>query len=257
MRILASLHTLLTALATCVQAQWDPPDTLLTGITARGRFLAEYDQAAWHATDAVMSFKPEPQAAGLMLAVRRADGRWEVLFGWLTTASDTFYVTYHAEPTNRSDSFVVQVNTPPKPLVGAERLAATALRTSLSAFGNPGRPYNVYAFPRADGSFFIYLLPAQTDFSVFPHGADVRYLVAPDGRQILDKHQMHNALLNLALPDSAVSGVHTVITDDFPQDSDVFLVLARSPRRPELIATAHHNYEVHVDGSISWRRADR
>lgn len=35
-----------------------PPDTLLRAIEARGRALAAYDQAAWHATDAVLALEP-------------------------------------------------------------------------------------------------------------------------------------------------------------------------------------------------------
>src|SRR5207253_9849779 len=68
---------------------------------------------------------------------------------------------------------------------------------------------------------------------------------------------MHRALLNLAVPDSAVGGLHTVLVDDVPQDTDVFLVIARRPRRHELIATAHYNYAIALDGSITWQVADR
>jgi hypothetical protein len=68
---------------------------------------------------------------------------------------------------------------------------------------------------------------------------------------------MHRTLLNLALPESAASGLHTVVVDDVPQDSDVFLVLVGHPRRPELIATEHYDYEIAVDGSITWRVGER
>jgi hypothetical protein len=100
-------------------------------------------------------------------------------------------------------------------------------------------------------------LPAQTDWREFPHGADVRYLVDSTGQHILAKHPMHRALLDLAMPDSAVAGMHTVLVDDVPQDSDVFLVLSRRPRRHELIGTAHYNYEIALDGSITWEAANR
>jgi hypothetical protein len=48
-----------------------------------------------------------------------------------------------------------------------------------------------------------------------------------------------------------------VVVDDVPQDSDVFLVLVGHPRRPELIATEHYDYEIAVDGSITWRVGER
>lgn len=37
-------------------------------ITARGRLLAQYDQAAWHATDALLATNPDRQAAPLYVA---------------------------------------------------------------------------------------------------------------------------------------------------------------------------------------------
>jgi hypothetical protein len=243
--------------APSLHAQWDPSDTLLAGITNRGRFLASYDQAASHATEAVMSYNPDPESAGLMVAFERPDRHWDVLFGRLTERSDTFYVAYRAEETAWADSVYVRVRTSPQALTGFERYAATAVSTALGAFGTFSSPYNVYVLPRRDGMFFVYLLPAQTNYGVFPHGADVRYLVSADGHRIVDQHRMHKALLNLALPDSAIAGMHSVVTDDYPQDSDVFLVLARTPGRPELISTEHHNYEIHLDGSISWRRGER
>jgi len=192
-----------------------------------------------------------------MIAVERPEGNWTVLFGRLTPVTDTFYVAYEALPTPRPDSFALRPHAPAVPLVGQERQAAAALRTALSDFGAQQRPYNGYVLPRADGAFWVYFLPAQTTTTAFPHGADIRYLMTTDGRSIIDKHPMHHALLNLALPEKAVSGLHTVVVDDVPQDSDVFLVLARRPRRPELIGTEHYDYEIAIDGSISWRVGER
>lgn len=237
-----------------------PSDTLLAGITARGRLLAAYDQAAWHGTDAVLAAVPEStllRVGNTMLASQQPDGRWIVFFGRLTDKADTLFVAFEARSTDRADSFVIHTDDPPLVRLGAERRAAAALHVALNDFVTPARRYNSYVLPRADGAFWVYFLPAQTDWREFPHGADVRYLVDSTGQRILEKHPMHHALLNLALPDSAVSGLHTVLVDDVPQDSDVFLVLARRPRRPELVATAHYNYEIALDGSISWRVADR
>jgi len=192
-----------------------------------------------------------------MIAMERGDGSWAVFFGRLTSASDTFYLAYQALPTSRPDSFAIQTHVPPVPLVGRERSAAAALHTALADFGAHQRPYNSYVLPRADSTFWVYFLPAQTNAADFPHGADIRYLVAADARGIIEKHPMHRTLLNLALPANAVSGLHTVVVDDVPQDSDVFLVLARHPRRPEVIGTEHYDYEIAPDGSITWRLGER
>lgn len=180
-----------------------------------------------------------------------------MLFGRLSAASDTFYLVYEAVTADRADSFVIRSHTPPTPRTGYERRAAVALHLARTDFGTPSRPYNSYILPRPDSTFWVYFLPAQTDARTFPHGADVRYVVDARSEHIVEKHPMHRALLNLALPDSAMSGLHTVLVDDVPQDSDVFLVLARRPLRPELIATEHYDYEVAVDGSITWRVGER
>ena len=257
---LALLSSLLATTPAVSQTLSVPSDTLLAGITARGRLLAAYDQAAWHATDAILAVVPEStlvKVGNTMLASQQADGRWSVIFGRLTGKVDTLYVIYEAKPTNRPDSFVVQTNNPP--LVGTDglRRAAAALRLSSEDFGTQQHRYNTYVLPRSDGAFWTYFLPAQTDLRQFPHGADVRYLLDSTGERILEKHPMHRALLNLAIPDSAVAGMHIVLVDDVPQDSDVFLVLARRPRRHELIGTAHYNYEIALDGSITREAANR
>ena len=249
-----SVHTLVS------QALSVPSDTLLASITARGRLLAAYDQAAWHGTDAVLAMVPEStlaKAGNTMIGWQYPDGRWSILFGRLTDNADTLFVVYEAQATNRADSFVVRANDPPLVRIGAERRAAAALRLTSTDLGTPSRRYNAYVLPRTDGAFWVYFLPAQTDWREFPHGADVRYLVDSSAVRVVEKHPMHRGLLNLAIPDSAVAGMHTVLVDDVPQDSDVFLVLARRPRRHELIATAHYDYEIALDGSISWRAADR
>ena len=261
MNVLAAF-TLLPTLLRSLSGQGlsAPSDTLLAGITMRGRMLAAYDQAAWHASDAVLALTPEStlvKVGNTMLAQQQPDGRWRVLFGRLTDAQDTFNLVFEALPTARWDSFAVRVHTPPVPLVGAERTAASALHVAMRDFGKPERPYNSYVLPRTDGAFWVYFLPAQTEAAVFPHGADVRYLIDSSAHRVIEKHPMHHALLNLALSDSAVAGLHTVLVDDVPQDSDVFLVLARRPAKHELVATANYNYEIALDGSITWRAADR
>ena len=54
--------------------------------------------------------------------------------------------------------------------------------------------------------------------------------------------------------DSLVAGVHTAVMDDVPEDTDVFYVLTRSPRIPEIIVTENIFYEIRIDGTIVRRR---
>src|SRR5438552_15818249 len=108
MLLRASIGSVLVAcglpFSAAAQGTTVPSDTLLAGITARGKLLAAYDQAAWHATDALLPLHLDSAAAlraGLMIAVERPEGNWTVLFGRLTPAADTFYVAYEALPTPR------------------------------------------------------------------------------------------------------------------------------------------------------------
>lgn len=248
--------TLLLPLAAQAQAAAPPSDTALAGITSRGRLLAAYDRAAWHATDAMLAALPNPAGVKGFLATQGADGRWRVLFGRLNAAGDTLFIVARAEQASTPDSFRVEV--PAAPLLGdaAERAGFKALRTAgadLSAGPRafPGT-YNGYLLPEPDGAWLVYFLPGQQQPSVYLHGGDVRYRVSPDGGTILSKHPMHRAVMNLSVPAEAAAGMHTVVVEDLPQDSDVFLVLTRRPAKPEMVVTAHFTFQVQLDGTISW-----
>ncbi|MES2124106.1 MAG: hypothetical protein V4503_05400 [Gemmatimonadota bacterium] len=239
-----------------------PPDTAaLRTITARGRILAAYDQAAWHGTDAVMARLPNPAGIEGFLATQDAGGKWHVLFGRLDATAETLLVAARADQATRPDSFLVTLS--PNPVAGtdAERRAFLALKTAGTDLASAPPPfrgtYNSYALPAPDGSWLVFFLPGQTQPDLYPHGGDFRYEVSVDGRRILSKFQMHRSVLMSRVPAEAVAGAHTVITADLPQESDVFLVLSRSPRKPELIATDHYNFEIHEDGTITWRYGKR
>src|SRR5574341_1069451 len=87
LRILVSLCSVsipTVSMAAGIQTSSVPSDTLLAGITARGRLLAAYDQAAWHGTDAVLAVVPETALAKVgnaMVAMEEGDGSWKDLSG--------------------------------------------------------------------------------------------------------------------------------------------------------------------------------
>jgi len=90
---------------------------------------------------------------------------------------------------------------------------------------------------------------------VYPYGGDVRYLMSADGKTVVEKHQMHKAVLE-SIPASvpsgtkAAGGFHSDIFGDIPEDTDVFLVLARQPKVPEYVVARGKMFVVAVDGSI-------
>lgn len=260
-----SLPLLLLAIAlplpVSAQEMAPPTDTALAGITTRGRLLAAYDRAAWHATDAVRARMATPVGIEGFLATQSTAGKWEVLFGRMNTARDTLFVAARATEGSAPDQFSVEI--PVRPTVGSavERAAFRAIRTagddltaSPRAFGGT---YNSYVLPQPDGKWLVYFLPGQRQAGVHLHGADYRYLVSADGGTIVDKLQMHRSVLNLHLPDGAIAGTHTVVIGNLPHDTDVFLVLSRKPVRPEIVVTEHFTYEIKTDGSIAWSRSVR
>jgi hypothetical protein len=253
--------TLLSAIfliALPVAAQSAGPDSAtIAGITARGRLLAEYDRASARATDAVLAGWQNPTGVEGFVALKGGDDPWRVAFGRLNAAQDTLYVAARAEQGEDPDSFTV--TRPTTPAVGseAERLAFVAMGTAARALAAAGPPpfngqYNPYLLPQSDGTWYVYFLPGQRQRGIYPHGGDFRYHLSADGRTILETHRMHQTVLMSRLPSDAVSGWHTVVTEDWPQDSDVFLVLTRTPRKPEVVATASYTWEIRVDGTIGW-----
>src|SRR5204862_4675003 len=64
-------------------------------ISERGRMLAEYDAAAWHATDAVQMANPKT-AQGQHYIAKKENGKWTVAFGALNAEKSKFLISYEA-----------------------------------------------------------------------------------------------------------------------------------------------------------------
>src|SRR5215467_10543686 len=80
---------------TCLAGKKEPDSPVMADVTARGRTLYEYDQAAWHATDAVQATNPPAAALGRYIA-RKSDTGWTVVFGHLNEHRDRFLIAYEA-----------------------------------------------------------------------------------------------------------------------------------------------------------------
>ena len=93
--IIALLFTTVEA-----QASNKPSDAELAAITQRGVLLAEYDTAAWQASDAVTAAHPAESRANLYIA-RKTDAGWIVDFGRLNEAGDKFLLAYEVVQTTR------------------------------------------------------------------------------------------------------------------------------------------------------------
>jgi hypothetical protein len=234
----------------------------LDAITARGRILAEYDQAAWHGTDAVMALPPDRSRIGGYLARRRADGLWEVVFGRLDGEAKEYLIAYRAVQRSAGDTAYVATTLSPREHDSDwYARAGRALDGAREAFGPVNRPYNAVVIPASEGGdWFVYLMPAPTQPGVFPLGGDARYRVSRDGRTMLQHRRMHNAVLEytrMRRPGAtAAASYHTAVLDDRPEDTDVFHVLSREPKLPEYIASKSYFFLVDVDGRITAYRQD-
>jgi hypothetical protein len=237
------------------QTTW-PADIDLAAITARGRALAAYDQAVWHATDAVQTADPKT-AQGQYYLARCENDRWTVVFGYLNADKTKFLITREATQDGKPQVYKVIRNDPPKEDAGYFLFAARALAAVLSDFERPSRPYNSAVLPAGDNQLYVYLYPAQLKAGVYPLGGDVRYLVSSDGRNILEKRQLHKSIIEPTAASASgkkAGGNHIHPGSDFPEDTDVLHVLQQDPHLPEIVNTPHFTYEIMPDGSIRIRR---
>lgn len=231
-----------------------PSKADLAGITERGRLLAEYDAAAWHATDAVAALKPDRALLGRYIARKTGKG-WVVAFGRLSPAGDKFLIGLEATQTGGTDQYSVQQFAPSKEDTTVYLPGVKAMATALAAFKGARRPYNIAVLPAPGSRLWVYLLPAQTEANIWPLGGDVRYLISRDGSKILETHRMHNTILEYRTPTDGskpAAGYHSGVLDNRPEDSDVFYVLTRQPAMPELVVTRTLVYTIATDGSITF-----
>lgn len=251
-RATLTLAIVLVALAAFAGKKCPLSDAESAAITARGQLLEQYDQAAWHSTDAVLATNPEQGAVTRYIA-KKTDGGWVVAFGRLSDAQDKFLVVYEATQGMNLQQFSVKHNDPPVEDTGFYFFGAKATATALRDFQGEKRPYNTMVLPAQSGQMYVYVVPAQTVAGVYPLGGDVRYLISADGDKIVEKRQLHKAIIDRDTRKLAhvTAGVHTHVLSDVPEDTDVFFVLSERPPLPEYVGTRKQVYVIQADGSIA------
>src|SRR5215469_12288533 len=108
----------------------------LAAITARGRLLYEYDQAAWHATDAVRATDPPKELLGRYIAWK-TDAGWVVAFGRLNETKDAFLIAVMATEGASGQPFIAKRIDPPQADTAFFLSATRALDTAIPAFHGP------------------------------------------------------------------------------------------------------------------------
>lgn len=77
----------------------------LQPVTERGRYIEEFDQAGWHATDAAFGRAPSPPPSVRMYVATKSSGRWTVYFGRMNDAKTAFIPAIVAVQQNASATF--------------------------------------------------------------------------------------------------------------------------------------------------------
>lgn len=246
---------LLTLCLAASLASAEKPDkdliAYLAGVTERGRALYAYDQAAWHGTDAIFALHPDTNGLTHYICTKTPNG-WLVTFPKWNGAHDQLLVAYEAMESGQPGHYEARKYDPPIAASNSLAPMERALELALADFPRPNRPYNTAILPAPDGNLYVYLYPGQTKDTVWPLGGDVRYTISPDGASIVEKRQLHKSILDMEYkPDAhVVSGFHTHLLSDVPEDTDVLYVLNRRPSMPEFIGTSKHFFSVEKDGSI-------
>lgn len=226
-----------------------PSSDELAAIAARGKLLYEYDQAAWHSTDAVKEIGL-PQAAIDRYVAQKTPSGWVVMWGRFAQAKDKLLIVYEAIQSEKPEVFTVKKHDPPLEETGFYFNAARSIATARQDFHGEQRPYNVAVLPAENSSFYVYILPAQTVEGVYPVGGDVRYLISSDGQKIVGRRRMHQDIIDITIRRDSIYSLHTHILSDTPEDSDVFEVLTRRPLIPEYIFTCNYTFKVNPEGSL-------
>lgn len=230
----------------------DPNQADLDRVTALGRQLAQYDANAADSTDAVMALRPPRSAMGLYVGLL-VNGQWVFTFGHLDESQQAFLIAYEAR---RGDTGRHEVSAldPAKADTGAWAASARAQTAAESDFARASHPaanYNIASLIQPDGTIYVYLYPGQTSNAELVYGADWRYTYSSDGRTLIERRQLHKALLRMTLGGNAVAGVHSDILSDIPVETDVFWVLLRQPAMPEYVSAGGWTFKIATDGSIT------
>jgi hypothetical protein len=186
------------------QRSQPPSKEELAAISERGRDLAGYDAAAWHASDAVEAKEPKQGSVVRYIAKKTGKG-WVVGFGRLDDKQDNFLIAYEATQGATPQLFDVKEFTPPKADTGFFLSAAKAIDTALNDFTEhfegERRPYNVSVLPAENDQVWVYLVPAPTRAGIWPLGGDARYLISSDGRKVVAKRQLHKTVIEVEPPE--------------------------------------------------------
>ena len=249
--MLIASAVLLLLLSGQVDLPPEPAQEILDEISARGRELFAYDQAAWHGSDALAAIDPDRARICQYIAYRSPEGM-RVAFGCRNPSDTAFLVAYEAVQKQNGEYKAKRLK---PPLEDTDYLLRASLALALAdrTFEETDRPYNGAALPTPKGEWWVYLFPASTEVGVWPLGGDIRYTISKDGKSIIETRRMHNAVLETGTNQGdgkQVASIHIHVLECIPEDTDVLAVLSRTPSIPEYVICDPFSFAIDEDGSI-------
>ncbi|MFO7567903.1 MAG: hypothetical protein R6X02_35005 [Enhygromyxa sp.] len=207
------------------------PDRL-TRATELGREIHRRDMLGWWASDLALAYL-EP-------------GDAERLRGWVLDADDPGTVHFFGDYDGQLGTLVlVRCDGSGPQGCAAERLASPAplseqnlaqLRALTAAGSHPefapsSESYNHVVLPADDSRWWVYLIAATTDPDLVMLGRHYRFLVSPDGAEVLEWRAFSKSALvidrSAELPEGASVAAHVVthLLDDIPTEMHVWAAL--------------------------------
>jgi len=180
-----------------------------------------------------------------------SDSGWAVVIGSIDRAKGSFEMSYEVAETGSAGKVKLNWLKPSRSAPMFFEVAATAIDTAQADFHGELVRYDTAVLPADADRFYVYVYPAITKPGVLPLGGDVRYLVSPNGKTIIEKRPLHKTILETtnAGPAQVVAGFHSHVITDVPEDTDVVHAMLR--RIPEYVGCAGRVYKVAADGTIT------
>ncbi len=225
----------------------------------RGREIADYDHAAWVASDLLKPMKPDKKDLGQFHAIKYS-GHWFVYFGRMSEDSSEFLGAYifscpegnfeemkltpHPESWPKDDLY---------PFALALDVARGALREDLDL-----PPYNNYVFREPNGTITVYYLPGSTDEKNIRYGSDFKLSISADGRRVLQKNKLHNSMLTIPLGEAKKNGIkpafniHSHVVTLLPTETDVAWAIIFPKFVPHYVISKEYLFALTADGKLHY-----
>ncbi len=170
----------------------------LVGAIERGQAIYNYDQAAWHTTDAMLEQISDPASEGIRgWIINELDDGLEAVF--FRPAGDGFEAVWSGVYGGGKVRDTTKYEPGERPFSAKEIALARAAKLPRNEEMQrcSAKPFNSVVIPtgKNDGSLFVYYLVPQETFDAVPLGGHYRFEIRDD--EIVDRRKFTNSCLSL------------------------------------------------------------